>query len=134
MRAAARLRRAGLSDPLDGSERVTPEVLEQLHVGPKEIAAQVGRDCLERAASYEMLGHLDESAALLGQAQLSLGRATRRKFAAARQLKRADARLTSHRPVAGVAHASLAVLNAPGYATSRLASRVRDRVYGRAFW
>ena len=134
VRAAARFRRAGLSDPLEGSERVTPEVLEQLNVGPKEIAAQIERDCLERAASYELLGDRDASAALLGQAEHTLGRATRRKFAAALELKRADARLTSHRPVAGVAHASLAVLNAPGYATSRLASRVRDRVYGRAFW
>jgi glycosyltransferase involved in cell wall biosynthesis len=134
VRAAARFRRAGLSDPLDGSERVTPEVLEQLKVGRKEIAAQVERDCLERAASYEILGHRDESAALIGQAQRTLGKGTRRRFAAAVELKRADARLTSHRPVAGVAHASLAVLNAPGYATSRLASRFRDRLYGRAFW
>ena len=33
-----------------------------------------------------------------------------------------------------VLNGALAVLNAPGYATSRLASRVRDRLYGRAFW
>jgi len=134
VRAAARSRRAGRSDPLDGARRLTPELLERLEVGPEQVATAVERVCLELAAAYELLGHGVEAAALLAQARASLGKRAERAFAAALALKRADVRLGQRRPVSALAQAGLAVLNAPGYSTARLAARLRDRTNGRMFW
>ena len=131
--AAARARRAGRSDPLDASRELTPELLERLQIGRSQIAAHLEHHCLERAAAYENLGHHAEAAALLAQARRTLGRRTDRTFRAALELTRADARLSANRPSAGAVHAVVALINAPRYASSRLAARLLDRIHGREF-
>ena len=132
--ASARARRAGRHDPLAAATELDAETLAQLELGPAEIAARVTRDCLERAASYELLGHHDQTAALLAIARTTLGPRTDRTFAAALALKRADAHLAAHRPLAAVATACLGVFHAPRYASGRLLARARDRFNGRTFW
>jgi hypothetical protein len=131
--AAARARRDGHDDPLDGTHQLAPELFDRLGISLMQIAAQVERDCLERAAGYELLGHHTEASELLVHARRTLGARTERTFAAAVALKRADARLSAGHPSAAAKAFVQALLHAPGYCSGRLAARLRDRVRGRRF-
>jgi hypothetical protein len=129
--AAARVRRAGGSDPLDGVHELTPALLERLKIDHAELLRAVVADCLEWAATLEELGHHAESAELVEHASRTLGERTASIFAAARELKRADVELSSRHPFAASVHALHALGNAPRYASARLFERLRDRIQGR---
>jgi len=129
--ASARARRAGRADPLALAPELSMETLAELEIGAAEIAGQVTHRCLEVAATYELLGHRSESAALVEHARGTLASRTDRTYAAAVALKRADVHLSAHRPLAGIVDACSGVIRAPRYASGRLLSRVRDRFHGR---
>lgn len=131
--ASARARRAGGSDPLDGVDELTPELLGPLNIDHVDFAVAFESDCLEWAATLAGLGHQAESSELLAQAERMLGRRTRGTFEAAVELKQAAACLSARRPVAAGFHALLALRHAPRYASRRLVERLRDGMAGRRF-
>lgn len=133
-RASAKARRAGRKDPLAASPELNHYPFALTHVAVRDIADRSARTCLELAAADAVAGHHRSSAELLAYARGTLGGDAARMFAAALSLKRADAHLAAHRPLAGLVEACSAVRRAPEYASGRLFSRFRDLSNGRRLW
>jgi hypothetical protein len=133
VRASAKARRSGRPDPIAFSPVLNKDPLARVELEATDVADRVTHDCLELAASYELLGHHDASRTLLAHVRTALGPSTDRTFAAALALKRADAHLSARRPDNALVSAGAAVLRAPVYSSRRMASRLRDRFHGRRF-
>ncbi len=81
VRAAARERRAGRSDPLDGVERLDPDVAARLGVSREEIDRDVVADAVQWAATLRRVGRDDEAEVLLDTAAAVPGAPSRRSLA-----------------------------------------------------
>jgi hypothetical protein len=86
VRAAARERRAGRPDPLDGVERVDEAVAERLGVSRSEIERQVLSDAVQWAATLQRVGQDREADALLDTAAGVAGAPSRHVLARQAQL------------------------------------------------
>jgi glycosyltransferase involved in cell wall biosynthesis len=129
VRAAARARAAGLPDPLEGVNEITPAVLDFLRIGEREVARVVRAEWLSRAA---ILAEFDGAQAreLLRGASHVVGLRAARSLEAARELLRADSCLAGGRPLRATAHVARAFLHEPLYTSSRLAAWLADRLRG----
>jgi hypothetical protein len=78
VRAAARVRRAGQPDPLDGVEQLDETVAERLGVTRGEIDASVLADAVQWSATLRRVGRDDEAEALLDAAAAVPGAPSRR--------------------------------------------------------
>jgi glycosyltransferase involved in cell wall biosynthesis len=81
VRAAARERRAGRPDPLDGIDRVDAQVAAGLGVAQEEIDHDVIADAVEWAATLRRVGRDEEAEALLDTAASVPGAPPRRTLA-----------------------------------------------------
>jgi glycosyltransferase involved in cell wall biosynthesis len=81
VRAAARERRAGRPDPLDGVERVDANVAARLGVSSDEVDRDVVADAVQWAATLRRVGRNDEAEALLDLAASVPGAPARRGLA-----------------------------------------------------
>jgi hypothetical protein len=81
VRAAARARRAGQSDPLDGVEALDAAVAEELGVTREEIDASVVADAVQWSATLRRVGREAEADALLDTAAAVPGAPSRRALA-----------------------------------------------------
>ena len=86
MRAAARERRAGRPDPLDGVERLDDSVAERLGVSHEETDGAVVADAVQWAATLARVGRDAEAEALLDTAAAVPGAPPRRTLARRAQL------------------------------------------------
>jgi hypothetical protein len=81
VRAAATARRAGLPDPLQGVERLEPDVLERLGVTRAELDRTVVSDSVQWAATLMRSGREQDASALLERAAAIEGAPSRRTLA-----------------------------------------------------
>jgi glycosyltransferase involved in cell wall biosynthesis len=81
VRAAARARRAGKLDPLEGGERLDETVAERLGVTREQIDAAVVADAVQWSATLRRVGRDDEADALLDTAAAVPGSPSRRALA-----------------------------------------------------
>jgi hypothetical protein len=130
--AAAKARRAGGRDPLEGTHALTLDLVDRLGIDRGELVAEVERDFLEWAAMLVDLGHRDDSARLLAQLRPARPDRTREALAAAVRLRRADRKLSQGRTAAAALDVLLALGHAPRYSAGRLRARLRDRFHGRS--
>jgi glycosyltransferase involved in cell wall biosynthesis len=86
VRAAARLRRAGKPDPLEGVERLDAEIAGELGVSQAEVDGQVVADAVQWAATLQRVGRGREAAALLDAAAAVAGAPPRQALARQAQL------------------------------------------------
>ncbi len=86
VRAAARERRAGRPDPLDGVERLDEEIAARLGFSREEIDRNVIADAVHWSATLARVGRDDEAAALLDLAASVSGAPPRRALARQAQL------------------------------------------------
>jgi hypothetical protein len=85
-RAAAKARRAGGADPLDGVERLDETVAERLGISRAELDRQVVSDAVQWAATLQRVGRRGEAEALLDTAASVAGAPPRRSLARQAQL------------------------------------------------
>jgi hypothetical protein len=131
VRAAARIRRASGDDPLTGVQKLTPDIVEGLNVDRGELTALLERELLTWATLLADLGHREDAEELVARASRTLGSRATSAFAAAKELRRAEALLSDRRPVAAVARGLVALRHEPRYASARLVDWLRDRLRGR---
>jgi glycosyltransferase involved in cell wall biosynthesis len=131
VRAAARTRRATGNDPLNGVDKLSPEVFGRLAIDDSELSSTLEHEWLSWATVLVDLGRREEALELVDQASRTLGSRASRAFAAARELKAAEALLGGGRPVAGAAHVLLAFRREPKYAFARLRAWLADQFGGR---
>ncbi len=86
VRAAARERRAGRPDPLDGVERLDEAVAERLGVSRSEVERQVVSDAVQWAATLQRVGRDREAESLLDTAAAGAGAPSRQALARQAQL------------------------------------------------
>jgi hypothetical protein len=86
VRAAARERRAGRPDPLEGVDRLDEQVAARLGVSRGEIDRDVVADAVQWAATLQRVGRLEESDALLDLAAAVDGAPSRTALARQAQL------------------------------------------------
>jgi glycosyltransferase involved in cell wall biosynthesis len=86
VRAAARERRAGRPDPLDGLEWLDDEVRERLGIPREQVDSAVVADAVHWSATLTRVGRDDEAAALLDMAASVRGAQSRRALARQAQL------------------------------------------------
>lgn len=125
---AARERRAGRRDPLEGVAEVTPELLIRLHSNPDTVAGAVESDRLYWAAILASLGYRAASDEILARSPLGSGDRMAKAFAAAEELTRAESRLSAGQPVSAVRHVLVAVRREPRYTSVRLAAKLRHSI------
>jgi hypothetical protein len=130
--AAARARRSGLGDPLDGVHEVSLEVLQRLEIDPAAVASALANDYLDGAATLADFGYRAESAELIADAEQMLGSGLSRPFAARIELKRARDHRDAGKPLSAGLYICRAICTAPRLASGRVAGLLQDRIYGRS--
>jgi glycosyltransferase involved in cell wall biosynthesis len=78
VRQAARARRAGKPDPLDGVQRIDEEMLDRLGVSRRELDRIVIRDAVQWAATMQRVGRDEDAVRLLDTAAAVDGAPSRR--------------------------------------------------------
>jgi hypothetical protein len=86
VRAAARMRRAGEPDPLDGVHHLDAGMAARLGVSREEIDRQAVADAVQWAATLQRVGRGEEAGALLDSAAAVAGAPSRRALARQAQL------------------------------------------------
>ena len=133
VRAAARIRRAGGTDPLAGAAGLTPELFDQLGIEREELDRALEHELLSWANVLVRIGRQDDAHELVEQAAQRLGPRARRAYAAAGELQAAEELLGSGRPLAGSARVVRAFRQEPRYTSTRLGAWFADRLDGRSF-
>ncbi len=123
---AARDRRAGRQDPLEGVEVVEPGLLSELRIDPAEVAAAVENDRLHWASLLAALGHEESATELLAGSRITPDGRLASAFAAATDLRRAELSLRSGKPLVAARHVLRAAQYAPRYTSLRLMTRLKN--------
>jgi Glycosyl transferase family 2 len=126
-KAAARARRAGDRDPLDGVDELTPALLERLAVDQPRLDRAVARICLNSARVFAGLGEDELAAALLERAVAVVGERARSRFELGRELKSAERLAGAGHPLRAARLLAGCFRSDPRYTVSRLARWVRIR-------
>jgi hypothetical protein len=126
VQVAARDRRSGRPDPLDGVAVIERTVLDELRIDPDEVAAAVEADRLHWAALMAAIGYQETARELLEGCSPDPRLAS--AFEAATELNRADLRLSSREPLAAAWHILRATQHAPRYTSARVVRRLKSRI------
>ncbi len=127
-RVAARDRRAGRRDPLEGITAIEPTLLRELRIDPAEVAAAVESDRLHWASTMAALGYREAATKLLAEFGPTPEARLASVFEAKIDLKRAELRLNSGEPLAAARHVLRAAHCAPRYTSARLIGKLKSLV------
>lgn len=132
VRAAAKTRLGSGNDPLAGVGQVTPALLDRLGIDSAEFSRAFQRECVTWASLLTDLGRHQEAKELVAQASRTCGPRTTKAFAAAAQLRQAQALLATGRRLPAISHVVFAFWHEPRYAFSRTAEWLGDRLPDRS--